>query len=719
MFGGSVGRGRLGLDGGRAQPRPDHRDGRHRLRPQLAHLGSPVAVSHRGRRPPGRRRVALGCVLAATLVGVARRVRRAGRAPEATPGHRAARRSGGTVTVGIDQAPTGCNPNTATGDTFADRSGARAGAAERLHRRRAGPVPVRPGPHRAGRDGAVDQSPRPSSTPSTRRRCGRTGPRSPRPTSSTPGSTSVSVPIDGTRRGRGRGQHRRLRRHLDDDPVQPRPDPDRGVLDPVRRLAGAVLATWSRPTSSQQAGWSPGCTTVDPAVDLSGRALRDPVGLPASVVTLVRNPRWWGQPPKVARIVIRVAERAAASWPSGCYGHDRHRRPDLLRPRLPEDVSADAATVKSAVDISNTFLELEFSTVGAPTADPLVRQGIAYAIDRQELSDKVAGWADVAIAALGQPPLLPGAGRLPQHPGAGPGQLDDHDHDDHAPGAAAVIGARLPDRRGPGPSSREPRGGRLRPQRRPGTWVDTAGRPLTLRLAVDDGDGWAAAGRHVLVDQLQEPGDRRRAPRARSPTPPGRTSPAGRADLAVAPARTPAPIPTRVGAWYTPTARSARRHRSPGLERVCSRSRSTASSPRRPQQLDPVTAQPLYSQIDQQLWADMVALPLFAEPIGVGLVGLRDRDHPWDLWAGAVLDACSTGLGSSHEPATYTGTPTAPDRGASAQAMGHEGPGLQSSDGSRSVEPYESSEWRNRQTRQLEGLVPARAWGFKSPLRHQ
>jgi hypothetical protein len=29
-----------------------------------------------------------------------------------------------------------------------------------------------------------------------------------------------------------------------------------------------------------------------------------------------------------------------------------------------------------------------------------------------------------------------------------------------------------------------------------------------------------------------------------------------------------------------------------------------------------------------------------------------------------------------------------------------------------------SSEWRNRQTRQLEGLVPERAWGFKSPLRH-
>src|SRR5579862_8555904 len=29
-----------------------------------------------------------------------------------------------------------------------------------------------------------------------------------------------------------------------------------------------------------------------------------------------------------------------------------------------------------------------------------------------------------------------------------------------------------------------------------------------------------------------------------------------------------------------------------------------------------------------------------------------------------------------------------------------------------------TSEWRNRQTRQLEGLVRAISWGFKSPLRH-
>ena len=35
-----------------------------------------------------------------------------------------------------------------------------------------------------------------------------------------------------------------------------------------------------------------------------------------------------------------------------------------------------------------------------------------------------------------------------------------------------------------------------------------------------------------------------------------------------------------------------------------------------------------------------------------------------------------------------------------------------------SYERATTSEWRNRQTRQLEGLVPERVWGFKSPLRH-
>ena len=33
-------------------------------------------------------------------------------------------------------------------------------------------------------------------------------------------------------------------------------------------------------------------------------------------------------------------------------------------------------------------------------------------------------------------------------------------------------------------------------------------------------------------------------------------------------------------------------------------------------------------------------------------------------------------------------------------------------------DPGATSEWRNWQTRQLEGLVSARTWGFKSPLRH-
>ncbi|MGH8995871.1 MAG: ABC transporter substrate-binding protein, partial [Acidimicrobiales bacterium] len=62
--------------------------------------------------------MALGLVLA----GLASTLTACGNRPAATPppvtylpG------AGGTVTVGIDQKPTGCNPSTATGDTFANR----------------------------------------------------------------------------------------------------------------------------------------------------------------------------------------------------------------------------------------------------------------------------------------------------------------------------------------------------------------------------------------------------------------------------------------------------------------------------------------------------------------------------------------------------------------------------------------------------------------------
>ena len=56
----------------------------------------------------------------------------------------------------------------------------------------------------------------------------------------------------------------------------------------------------------EKVGWSPACHTLDPAVDLSGGpyVLRS---VSAKTIVLVRNPRWWGQPAKLDRVVIEEA----------------------------------------------------------------------------------------------------------------------------------------------------------------------------------------------------------------------------------------------------------------------------------------------------------------------------------------------------------------------------------------------------------------------------
>ena len=137
------------------------------------------------------------------------------------------------------------------------------------------------------------------------------------------------------------------------------------------------------------------------------------------------------------------------------------------------------------------------------------------------------------------------------------------------------------------------------------------------------------------------------------------------------------------------------------------------------QQFNPNTAAPYYSQADTLLWDDMVSLPLFAEPTAL-------------VWSRTIGGVNATPR--SDEPPVVRAAVGRPVAGVDEQhdavaagAVGGRRPfgwGLKRADAHalRSADAAfqlsSPSEWRNRQTRQLEGLVPARAWGFKSPLRH-
>jgi ABC-type transport system substrate-binding protein len=145
-----------------------------------------------------------------------------------------------------------------------------------------------------------------------------------------------------------------------------------------------------------------------------------------------------------------------------------------------------------------------------------------------------------------------------------------------------------------------------------GQWNTPLGTPLVLRLAVDTGDPWAYESGLDIVNQLQRAGFIVQVSGEPNATATGLALSSGAADLAVLPLDT-SPYPSQAVAWYTPSLGSPGQNGSQdwsNLDDPAVNSGVTQAE----RQLNPVKAQPIYAQVDQQLWTDMVGLPLFAEP---------------------------------------------------------------------------------------------------------
>ena len=198
MFGGSVGSAAAGLDGRRAQPRPDHRHRRPGLRLRHPHPGPPAAVTRPGRRPALRRRVVGRRVVWLPLLGLGDR---RGRLRRAQPGrdddhddvrplgHRHRRGDDARHRPGADRL----QPELGARQHLGGPSRARSRPPERVRRQPVRQLRLRLRGHHAGR-AARARARSGSSTRSTPRPSGPTVSRSPPPTSSTPGSSSVAAP---------------------------------------------------------------------------------------------------------------------------------------------------------------------------------------------------------------------------------------------------------------------------------------------------------------------------------------------------------------------------------------------------------------------------------------------------------------------------------------------------------------------------------------------
>jgi len=557
---------------------------------------------------------------------------------------------GGTISVGIDQAPTGCNPNTASGNTFADHLVLSL---------------VLPSTFIVDGTGASSYDP----ALIVQAELQSTSPETVVYTINPKAVWSDGVPITAAD-FIDEWQHQRsvpvVGTGGDADVATTAGYDDIGSMTPSDKGRTLTVVFSMRYADWQglfhnllpahvlgQVGWSPVCTSVDPRIDLSGGPF-EISSVSGHQIVLVRNPKWWGQQPKLSRIVIKVATgpRQLAQW--------------LFRGVIDvsDPSSFDAAylqsvgsmpSVKSAIDISNTFLELEFATTAGPTANPLVRDAIAYGIDRRSLDAHVVAWADVTIAPSSSHLYVQGQPAYPTTPAPVPANATTTSTTT-TPLTGPISAQTFPIVSNVALEERDlAESGYVRDQT--GAWVDLAGHPLALRLAYAQADGWSTHTALLLAEELKTLGFSVSMVPEASVTATGQALLGGAADMAVIPLQT-SPYPSRSSAWYTPLLESPGDTGAQdwsGYDSVKLNNLFTQATA----ELDPVTAQPLYNQIDQQLWADMVALPLFAEPSALAwsthVNGVSADPYDEGLFASVVNWARLV-----NEPVTYHGTPRLP-----------------------------------------------------------
>jgi peptide/nickel transport system substrate-binding protein len=337
---------------------------------------------------------------------------------------------------------------------------------------------------------------------------------------------------------------------------------------------------------ARKVGWNTGFASFDPAVDLSAGPLVLRSASSSGTAVLVRNPSWWGTPSALATVTVSDGQDPA-SWIGPLAASDTAvSQPGSFTLGSLNSVSALPNT-QSSIHPSLALQSLEFdvrSTVGSHLA---ARQAIAHAVDRSALLSKLFGDVDptldvndshLALAWQNSYSVSTAAGEYAQ---ADPASTDQ------------LLGT-LGFTKGAG-----------------GLYVDAAGKPLIVRMAVEEGDPWIDATATAMVAQLKDAGIT------------VTTLPvAGSAGLAAAAAtdaydmalvtRMSGPFPSVTQGWYSDgTVRHAAddedwsRFDDPQVDQLFVQAA---------QALNPVTGATVYEQIDDQLWDQMVALPLFGEP---------------------------------------------------------------------------------------------------------
>jgi peptide/nickel transport system substrate-binding protein len=337
---------------------------------------------------------------------------------------------------------------------------------------------------------------------------------------------------------------------------------------------------------ARKVGWNTGFDTFNPAVDLSAGPLLLHSVTPGGTAVLVRNPSWWGTPSLLASITVSD-QQDPSSWIGSLATSDTAvSQPGSFDLASLNAVSA-LANSQSSIHPSLAVLSLEFdvrSTLGSHVA---ARQAIAHAINRSALLAKVFGSVAPSLTVNDDHLAVGWQSSYAASSAAGEYSQLDLDSTDQLLGSLGYTkGA-------------------------DGLYEDVSGTPLTVRMAVEEGDPWIDATASALEAQLRAAGISVTAFPVDGAAGLAAAAATDSYDMALV-TRDSGPFPSATQAWYSDsTPRHAAddqdwsRFDDPQVDQLFAQAE---------QELNPTTGAAVYSQIDDQLWDQMVALPLFGEP---------------------------------------------------------------------------------------------------------
>ena len=338
---------------------------------------------------------------------------------------------------------------------------------------------------------------------------------------------------------------------------------------------------------ARHAGWNHGFETFDPSVDLSAGPFvlqSESGGGPA---VLVRNPRWWGTPATLDRVVVNVAA-TQAEWAAALAAGNH----TVVQPE-----SFDLGSVNQATSLPNTqsmirpslgLLDLEFNVTAPITSQIAVRQAVAHAIDRTDLLAQTFGPIDADLVVNDDHLAVASQSSYDPSPVSAGYDVRDLATTDHLLKSLGY--------------HEDPEG----------KYVDTAGAPLTLRMAVETNQPWTNDVGPQITAQLRSVGITVETVPVDGPDGLARAAAADGYDMALV-VRTSSPYKTSTADWYSGTVGATgtagsedwSNYDDPSVDQLFIKAAG---------ELNPTTGQLSYGQIDDRLWSQMVALPFFGEP---------------------------------------------------------------------------------------------------------